>query len=97
MVDGSGIELTATHNPLAWLLYFTKLTVTVDGSQQRLPWGTNTILTEPGTHRIDVSFGYLGRQRGAASIEVPVPAGGKAKIRYKMPSWMSAPGRITIG
>lgn len=96
MTDGSGIVLTAKHNPLAWLLYFTKLTVTVDGTAQKLAWGTSTIPAEPGLHQLDISFGYLGRQRGPASIEVNVPPTGSVALTYKMPSWMFAAGRLTV-
>lgn len=97
MVEGSGIELTAKHNPLAWLLYFTKLTVVVDGQPERRSWGTNVIQAEPGLHHLEISFGYLGRQRGAAAADVNVPEASTVKVSYKMPSWMFAPGRLTIG
>jgi hypothetical protein len=96
MVEGSGIEVTAKHNPLAWLLYFTKLTVTVDGQPERLSWGTHVMQAEPGLHRLEISFGYLGRQRGAAAADVTVPESGAVKVQYKMPSWMFAAGRLTV-
>jgi hypothetical protein len=65
------IELTAQHNPLAWLLYFAKLTVVG-------------------------SFRYLGAQRGPATISVPVTEGAPVRLRYTMPPWMYANGRLEV-
>jgi hypothetical protein len=96
MAEQTGIVLTAKHNPLAWLLYFTKLSVSLDGNAQKLGWGTNTILAEPGPHNLHVSFGYMGQQRGAASTDLHVPDGGTVAVNYKMPSWMFSAGKITV-
>jgi hypothetical protein len=90
------IELTARHNPLAWLLYFTKLTVSVDGQPSTFRWGRSEIPVMPGTHTVDVSFRYMGAQRGPASISVPVAEGTPARLRYTMPPWMYAKGRLEV-
>ena len=92
----TGIEIVAKHNPLAWLFYFTKLDIAVDGQHRKSAWGKNVISAKPGHHRVEISFGYLGRQRGAASAEVTVPQVGAVRVNYKMPSWMFAPGRLTV-
>jgi hypothetical protein len=89
------IELDAKHNPLAWLLYFTKLTVAVDGQAQQLGWGRRQIQVAPGAHTVEISFGYMGRQRGPASINVHVGDQGVTRLRYSMPSWMFAAGRLS--
>jgi hypothetical protein len=96
MAERAGIVLTAKHNPLAWLLYFTKLTVSLDGNTQKLGWGTNTIPAEPGPHSLNISFGYMGKQRGAASTELHVPVGDTVAVTYKMPSSMFSAGKITV-
>jgi hypothetical protein len=93
----SGIQLTATHNPLAWLLYLTKLTVKLDGVAQTQKWGSTFIPAAPGNHQLEISFRYLGSQRGLASEAVMVPDGGTVAVRYKMPSWMFAKGKLTVG
>ena len=64
----TGIELSARHIRLDWLLNFTKLTVSVDGKAQVLPWGTHVIPAAAGTHTLDVSYGYLGKQRGRGHL-----------------------------
>ena len=89
------IQLEARHNPLAWLLYFTKLRVVVDGTANTLPWGRSAIPVTPGSHTLDVSFGYMGSQRGPASITVSVAEGETVRLSYRMPSWMFAKGRLT--
>lgn len=88
------IELNAKHNPLAWLLYFTKVRVAVDGQTGEGGWGRRTIQVAPGSHTVDISFGYMGQQRGAASITVQVAEDEPAQLLYSMPSWMFAPGRL---
>ena len=92
----TGIELSASHTPLAWLLYFTKLTVSVDGTAQKLPWGSHVLPATPGSHRLEVSYGYLGKQRGPASIDVPVADGGLTNVSYSTPPWMFAKGTLRI-
>ena len=92
----TGIELTARHTPLAWLLYFTKLTVSVDGNPQVLPWGTQLLPTAAGAHRLEVSYGYLGKQRGPAALDVPVSEGSLTRVRYSTPPWIFAKGKLGI-
>jgi hypothetical protein len=89
------IELDAKHNPMAWLFYLTKLRVAVDGQPQRLPWGNQSIQVPPGAHTVEVSFGYMGKQRGTAQTTVTADETRPARLRYRMPSWMFAKGRLT--
>ena len=97
MDTGTGIQLTAKHNPLAWLLFFTKLTVTVDGDAQTHKWGSTFIPAAPGTHEVAITFGYMGRPRGNATTSVTVPESGVVALTYKMPSSMFASGKLTVG
>lgn len=92
----TGIELTARHNPFAWMLSFTKLTVAVDGAAQIYPWGTTFIPVQPGNHQVEVSFRYFGSPRGPASAAVTVPDGGVARLTYRMASWMFAAGKLEV-
>ena len=92
----TGIKLIAEHSPLAWLLYFTKLTVTIDGNAQTLGWGTHVLPTSAGSHELQVTCGYLGSPRWPATLEVPVTDGQETRVRYSTPPWMFAKGRMTI-
>jgi hypothetical protein len=92
----TGIELSAKHTPLAWLLYFTKLTVSIDGKAQVLTWGTHVIPTTASPHKMEVSYGYLGKQRGPAALDVPVVDGQVTRVSYTTPPWMFAKGKLNI-
>lgn len=92
----TGIELTAKHTPMAWLLYLTKLTVSIDGSPKVLKWGTHQFPTSAGTHGLAVSYGYLGKQRGPATLDVPVTDARVTRVSYSTPPWMFAKGKLRI-
>ena len=93
----TGIELSARHIRLDWLLNFTKLTVSIDGKAQVLAWGTHVIPAAAGTHTLDVSYGYLGKQRGPATLDVPVVDGQVTRVSYSTPPWwMFAKGKMSI-
>ena len=93
----TGIELTARHIRLDWLLHFTKLTVSIDGMAQVFVWGTHVIPAAAGTHTLDVSYGYLGKQRGQATLDVPVVDGRVTRVSYSTPPWwMFAKGKMSI-
>lgn len=92
------IELNAKHNPMALLFYLTKLRVLVDGQPQPgLGWGRHTVEVPPGQHQVDISFNYLGQGRGPASTTVNAVEGQTVHVRYRMPSFMFAKGRIKVG
>ncbi len=91
------LELTAKHSPLAWLLYFTKLRVVIDGDEHVRPWGKQVFELPPGSHTVEISFGYLGSQRGPATTTVEVSDHSPARLRYRMPPWMFAAGRLDPG
>lgn len=89
------IELNARHNPLAWLLYFTKLRVAVDGQPSTSAWGRQKLSVTPGTHLVEISFGYIFAQRGQAATTLTATDDQPARLGYMVPSWMFAKGRIT--
>jgi hypothetical protein len=95
-VSMAKIEITARHNPLAWLLYFTRLRVVVDGQSRISKWGVHEYEVFPGEHRVEISFRYMGTQRGHAAANVTVTDTSPTRISYSMPSWMFAPGKITL-
>jgi hypothetical protein len=92
----TGIRLTAQHSPMAWLLYFTKLTVSIDGNAQTLGWGTHVFPTSAGIHELQVTCGYLGSPRWPATLKVPVTEGQETRVSYSTPPWMFAQGKMSI-
>jgi hypothetical protein len=91
----TAIQVTAKFFPLAFLLYATKPTVTVDGTPSVASWGTNSYDVSSGRHTVKVAFRYLWmKECGANSIEVDVPEGKTTKVRFYMPPWMLAKGSL---
>lgn len=97
MSVSTAIEVTTRHNPLAWLLYFTRPTVLVDGQGERSRWGTTIIPTTPGRHIVTVFFRYLTKDRcGENSIAVEVREGQTTSIDFYMPPLVTAKGRMAV-
>jgi hypothetical protein len=94
---GEGIEIIGRHNPLQWLLYFTKLTVEVDGQPQPGPWRKQRfIAVSPGEHRVNVFFKYLAKARCCeAETVVQVAPGQTTRLQYRAPQLMTSPGKLT--
>lgn len=97
MADQTTIRVNGRHNPLAWLLYFTKLTVEVDGTPERGSWGDRTISVAPGRHEVKVYFKYIAKARCCeAGVTVDAADGQTVALQYRTPMLMTAPGRLTV-
>lgn len=98
MAPGEGIEIIGRHNPLAWLLYFTKLTVEVDGQPEPGPWRRQRfIAVPPGPHRVNVFFKYFVKARCCeAGLDVQVAPGQVTKLEYRAPQLVTSPGKLKI-
>ena len=94
--SGEGIEITGRHNPLAWLLYFTKLTVEVDGQPRRGPWRRPRFMAvPPGEHKVNVYFKYLAKARCCeAGTVVQVSPEQTTRLEYRAPQLMTSPGKL---
>ncbi len=94
---GEGIEVIGRHNPMQWLLYFTQLTVEVDGQPHRGPWRQpRFIAVPPGQHRVNVFFRYLTSARTCeAVLDIQVAPGRVARLEYRAPFFMTSKGKLT--
>jgi hypothetical protein len=93
----TGIQVELGFIPLAFFLFFCTPRIEIDGVVQLRPWGTHLFPVAPGAHRVSVWFEYLFiPQCGLNTIDVNVPAGSVAYIKYFMPPWMFAPGSIQL-
>jgi hypothetical protein len=91
----TGIEVEMRHNPMAFLLFFTRPTVEIDGRPNRTRWGRQFFPASAGLHTVTVYFGYMGRKEtGKNSISVDVAENQVTRIEFKMPSWMFAKGKM---
>ena len=87
--------MVGRHLSLAWILFFTKLTVEVDGEPHVGPWKPHFIPVAPGPHTVTVFFKYIGKDRcGEASIPVTVPEDGSVGLQYRAPKLMTSPGKL---
>jgi hypothetical protein len=95
---GEGIEIIGRHSPLAWLLYFTRLTVEVDDQPQRGPWRqARFIAVPPGEHNVKVFFKYLAKVRCCeAGTVVQVAPGQVTRLEYRAPRLMTSPGKLKV-
>jgi hypothetical protein len=96
--SGEGIEVIGRHNPLQWLLYFTQLTVEVDGEPQRGPWRRQRFIAAPaGQHRVNAFFRYLTMARACeAVLDIQVSPGQVARLEYRAPIFVTSKGKLRV-
>ena len=90
----TGIEVTAKFVFLQWLLYFFKPTILIDGTPNRVSWGTHVFEVQPGRHHVEIFFRYFFTNAGKASIDVDVPSGEIRRVSYRAPWLVFLPGKI---
>jgi hypothetical protein len=85
--------------PLAWLLFFVKPKVAVDG--QEIPvsgWGRTHVPARPGQHHVHVYVPYfLPPKMGPADATADVRPGQVAELEYKAPMWAFSAGSLGVG
>lgn len=94
-----GIAVTTKFFPLAWIFFFIKPKVFVDGYEVPVAaWGRTVIPAQPGQHHLHVYTPYFLPSRiGPADATVDVPAGQLAELEYKAPIWSFSPGALGYG
>jgi hypothetical protein len=92
---GSAIALTTKFLPLAFLFYFVKPNVAVDGYPVAANWGRVVIPVQPGQHRLDVHTPYfLPPKVGPADLMVNVAPGQTVELEYRSPLIAFARGSL---
>jgi hypothetical protein len=81
-----GITLRTGHFVLDWTLRLTHTDITIDGHKHERPWGEHFFSLEPGRHQLEVSYPYLRRPRGKASMSFDVAPNQVVEARYKTPT-----------
>ncbi|MEZ5213251.1 hypothetical protein [Gordonia sp. (in: high G+C Gram-positive bacteria)] len=93
-----GLLLTTKFFPLAWILYFIKPKVEIDGQQIPAVWGDNTIPLPPGQHHLHVHVPYiLPPKIGPADATVNVAPGQTVGMEYRAPAWTFSKGSLGEG
>jgi hypothetical protein len=96
---GEGIAVNTQFFPLAWVLFFVKPKVAVDG--QEIPvsgWGRTHVPARPGQHHVHVYVPYfLPPKMGPADATADVRPGQVAELEYKAPMWAFSAGSLGVG
>ena len=97
MQASSRIEVTTGFMWIAFLLFFVKPVVEVDGTEYKTPWGASSFNVVPGPHTVRIWFPYLiPRRAGMATVQVNVPPQGLSRISYRAPFFVFSPGKVSV-
>jgi hypothetical protein len=96
---GDGIVVNTQFFPLAWLLFFFKPKVAVDGQEVPVSgWGRTHVPARPGQHHVHVYVPYfLPSKLGPADATADVRPGQAAELEYKAPMWAFSAGALGVG
>lgn len=93
----SGIQVTLGFFPLAFLFYFSKPVVVINGYDMLASWGTHFFELQPGKYHVAVYFPYMGRSRcGENSVSVDVHPGCVSRVSYWMPPLIFLRGIMSV-
>lgn len=94
-----GIVINTQFFPLAWLLFFFKPKVAVDGQEVPVSgWGRTHVPARPGQHHVHVHVPYfLPPKLGPADTTADVRPGQVAELEYKAPLWSFSAGSLGVG
>jgi hypothetical protein len=97
--SGDGIVVNTQFFPLAWVLFFVKPKIAVDGQEMQAPaWGRTHLPARPGQHHVHVHVPYfLPPKLGPADATVDVRPGQVAELEYKAPMWAFSAGSLGVG
>ena len=96
---GEGIVINTQFFPLAWLLFFFKPKIAVDGQEVPVSgWGRTHVPARPGQHHVHVHGPYfLPPKLGPADATADVRPGQSAELEYKAPLWSFSAGSLGVG
>jgi hypothetical protein len=93
-----GIAVKTEFFPLAFMLYFFKPKIIVDGQEMSLNgngWGRTVLPARPGPHHVHVFTPYfLPAQLGPADASVDVRPGQVTELEYRAPVFAFSPGSL---
>ena len=94
-----GIAVTTHFFPLAWLFFFIKPKIFIDGHESPpAAWGRTVLPARPGPHQVHVYTPYFLPSRvGPADATADVRPGQVTELEYKAPLWSFSPGSLGVG
>ena len=90
------VEVTVTHNPLAFVYKLFTPTIDVSGIKERKPCGSHTFQLSPGDYKIAVSYLWVIRKCGRSSVQFTLAVGETIKVCYCARLLRFLPGSIKV-
>jgi hypothetical protein len=84
---------------LDWTLRFTRPTVVIDGHPDECPWGEHFFPLQPGPHKIEIFYRYLGLRAGKVCVGIDVLPNQVIQASYRTPNSVVIaflPGKLTV-
>jgi hypothetical protein len=94
----TGIEVTARHSVLAFILALFKPVITIDGRATPARWKEAQFFpVAPGQHQVQVHFPYLFiKEAGRNATTVNVQPGQTVRVSYKAPWIVFMKGKLQV-
>jgi hypothetical protein len=92
----SCVEVTVTHNPLAFFYELFTPTIDINGRKERKPWGTHLFKLPPGDYKIAVSYPWIISECGRNSVRFSLAVDETRKVRYCARFIRFLPGSIKV-
>jgi hypothetical protein len=91
----TAIAVTTKFLWIAWIFFFIKPKIFVNGHEVAAVWGRNVIPVQPGQHHLHVHVPYfLPPKVGSADLPVPVQPGQTVELEYRTPVWVFSGGSL---
>ena len=93
----TGIELTMTVFPLAFILYLCTPRVEINGKVRTKSWGTHFFPLKPGRHSVSVWFPYIFMSEcGLNTVEFKLREGEVKSVSYSTPFFITMAGSMSV-
>ncbi|HMJ66897.1 MAG TPA: hypothetical protein VK615_16260 [Candidatus Binatia bacterium] len=90
------VEVTITHNPLAFFYKALTPTIAINGKKERKPWGTHLFTLPPGNYEVAASYPWIISECGKNSVRFSVAAGETKKVTYCARLIRFLPGAMSV-
>ena len=94
--SASRVEVTVTHNSLAFFYKAFTPTITINGKKERKPWGTYSFDLPPGDYEVAASYPWIISECGRNSVRFALAPGEAKKVRYCARFIRFLPGAISL-
>jgi hypothetical protein len=90
------IEIVTSHPAFAFFYKTLQPNVRLDDELHGAPWGTSHFDVAPGTHTVAVSYPWLLREAGRATVTLTLQPGETKRVRYHARMIRFVPGKISV-